>query len=386
MENIYIHINGLTHHDIAERREEFLAKAVGRTIVLRPAPMSFDARMLEAFVGADCVGVVARIDVPLAWRALSALGEGAKRLRGTIVDVAPYELTAEFEVEALGEFELEANKLGEWNYGGRVMQPWESMRKMDYLAEEIEAELQHKELDEAYIADLLKAFCDVAQFDISADGLALRNRLIQSLQSEGGEFRRKAAKQLREMSRIMGGDTWMMDLTTWLHTELPLSREAQPILLEPRNPDDVLAEAKLLPHDLWELYNHDRMRFVQDLYGLHPTREELLRVLSCLLWIDAHTVVDYNEDVIPLDELAECVLAEPSEERRYESMSVLNNLLSGKPQWASRASYIKEEIKKAHESGKGTNITLNQPQFDGPMYDVSGNSNVNIGGNGEESK
>ena len=57
MPTIKLHINGLTHRDIAERREDFVAKAVGRTIVLRPAPMSFDAQTLEAFVGADCVGV-----------------------------------------------------------------------------------------------------------------------------------------------------------------------------------------------------------------------------------------------------------------------------------------------------------------------------------------
>ena len=125
---------------------------------------------------------------------------------------------------------------------------------------------------------------------------------------------------------------------------------------------------------------------MKELYGASPTREELLKVLSCLLWVEAHTVVDYGEGVIPMDELAECVLAEPTEEQRYKSMAVLNNLLSDNPQWASRAKYIKEEIKKAHEQEKGTNITLNQPQFDGPMYDVSGNSNVNIGGNGEEGK
>ena len=31
-------------------------------------------------------------------------------------------------------------------------------------------------------------------------------------------------------------------------------------------------------------------------------------------------------------------------------------------------------------------VTMNNPQFSGPMYDVTGNDNVNIGGNGKESK
>ena len=35
---------------------------------------------------------------------------------------------------------------------------------------------------------------------------------------------------------------------------------------------------------------------------------------------------------------------------------------------------------------KQFNVTLNNSQIDGPMYDISGNDNVNIGGNGQESK
>lgn len=383
MKNIYIHIQGLTHRDIADRREEFLATAVGRTIVLRPAPQSFDTRTLEAFVGVDCVGVVSRLYLSMAWRAMP---EGESVLRGRIVAKENYELTALFEVEKLRDVQPVVSELADWKYEGPVMASWPCMRKMDYLADEMALMLGEKECNEADFREMMDAFCKAIPYDISIDGQDMRTNLLQLLSPEDNDLRRETASQLREASRIMGGNTWMSSLAVWIHQELATSSDVQRLLLEPLPVDMMVEAAKRLPCNLWELFKYNKVQFVKELYGASPTREELLKVLSCLMWVEAHTVVDYGEDVIPMDELAECVLAEPTEEQRYKSMAVLNNLLSDNPQWASRAKYIKEEIKKAYEQEKGTNITLNQPQFDGPMYDVSGNSNVNIGGNGEESK
>ena len=362
MQTIHLHINGLTHRDIAERREEFLATAVGRSIVLRPAPVSVDARALEAYVGADCVGVVARVDVDLAWRALNA-GKGESRsLRGRIVEAAPYELTMECEVEALADPQEEASDLSEWHYEGRVMQEWSCMRKMDYLAEEMEVELMKPEPDETFMTEMLEAFCQVAGFDISTEGMDRRKRLLQLLEQEGNsaqaEWRKAAASRLREMSRRMGGNTCMGELADWMRKELPASSEVQTVVLEPRRWEDVQTEARQLPHDLWQLYNHDSVQFIRVLYGAKPTRKTLLGVLSCLMWLDAHTAEP--TDNISLGELARRVVTAPTEELRTNGMTTLNNLLSDDPRWPAFAKEIKQELLERGKSDEGaSNTTFN---------------------------
>lgn len=65
MEKIRLHIVGLTHHDVAGRREEFVRTAAQRAVVIRPAKLHVDGGTLEAFVGAECVGVVTTLDLSL---------------------------------------------------------------------------------------------------------------------------------------------------------------------------------------------------------------------------------------------------------------------------------------------------------------------------------
>ena len=358
MQTIHLHINGLTHRDIAERREEFLATAVGRSVVLRPAPQSFEQGTLEAFVGVDCVGVVSKLYLSLAWRAMP---EGESVLRGRIVATEDYDLTVAIEVEKLRDAQPVVSALAEWKYEGPVMTSWPSMRKMDYLVGEMTRMLGEKNCDEVEFRGMMDAFCKAILFDISVDGLNMRTRLLELLMPEDSDFKRETSSQLREASRRMGGNTWTASLAAWIRQELATSDDVQRLLLEPMPVEMMVEAAKRLPCNLWELFKHDKVQFVRELYGAHPTREELLKVLSCLLWIEAHTVINYDEDIVSLDKLAECVLAEPTEKRRYESMSVLNNLLSDNPKWSSRVSYIKEEIKKAHEqekNGRG-NTTFN---------------------------
>ena len=68
---------------------------------------------MEAYVGAECVGVVTMLDLTLAQRALAGSGQ-AGRLRGRIVEAEPYMPTVECHVEALGERTSMASRLAEW--------------------------------------------------------------------------------------------------------------------------------------------------------------------------------------------------------------------------------------------------------------------------------
>ena len=104
---IQLHIQGMTHHDIAARREEFVSTAVGRRIALRAARLCEDGRTVEAYVGGECVGVVARLDRDLAVGALRTEEKGGV-LRGRIVEARDYVLLAEIKVAELPQVEAPA--------------------------------------------------------------------------------------------------------------------------------------------------------------------------------------------------------------------------------------------------------------------------------------
>ena len=364
MNTIQLHINGLTHRDIALRREAFVETAVGRSIVVRPACLTKDKRTMEAFVGADCVGVVSRMSLDLAWSALQ--GDGKASLRGRIVKAEPYDLTMECEVGVLAELPQEDSDLSQWTYTGRTMPMWPSMRKMDYLSEEMQLMLSEPVSSEEDFMEMMQVFCDVAPFDLSLEGQDMRKQLLLLLEERSdeasSEWRARAVQMLMEVSRRMGGNTWKSEFWKWMHKELPLSSEVQILLTEPLQVDEMVDAARRLPLNLWELYKNDGVQFLNVLYGARPKRDKLLSVLSCLMWVEAHTV-EADEDNISLDELAERIVLEPTEEMRQKSLTVVNNLLSDNPNWASRVGYIKQ---KMHEDKPIGNT------FNGPVGQVIG--------------
>lgn len=382
MLSVKIHIVGMTHHDIASRREEFVRTAVGRTAVLRPAPMGYDERTMEAYVGAECVGVVPVLDLTLAQRALAGSGE-AGRLRGRIVEAEPYMLTVECRVEALGERTPMASRLAEWEYTGAVMAlPWTS--KMDYLTEELELLLGREDVAAEEVTALLDALCEVVRFDLSNDGIEARSRVLLLLENPGGKeptgelpaWRKEAAARLREVSRRMGGDHCMTELATWVRADLATSLEGELLVSQPQDIDEMTEAARRLPENLWELYRQDGVKFLRKLYGMRPSREELQRVLSCVIWLEAH-LVRLADDSIELGELARRVVAEKNESRRSQMIDDMLHLFSQDGRWAPHHADIiralaAEDEKQRRERAKS------QIHVDGNYVDVHDNNGLNI--------
>lgn len=282
---IQLHIQGLTHHDIAARREAFVCTAVGRRIALRAARLCEDGRTVEAYVGGECVGVVARLDRDLAVAALR--GEAKGVLRGRIVEAQDYVLLAEMTVAELPQVEMPASVLREWRYAGPLLAERAEERKLAFLEEELTALLaEGDEADAEEVLELLEVFCRTAPYDISAEGLELRRQLVQWLSRAGDAHLREAAERVREMSQRMGGDRWMAQLGEWMKAELPTSRQALMLTVEATALDDVRSAAARLPQGLMALWRSDTAQFVRVLYGMMPTREELRRVMSCLMVLE----------------------------------------------------------------------------------------------------
>ena len=283
---IQLHIQGLTHHDIAARREQFVSTAVGRRIALRAARLCEDGRTVEAYVGGECVGVVARLDRDLAVGALRTEEKGGV-LHGRIVEARDYVLLAEIKVTELPQVEAPASVLRDWKYSGPLLAERAEERKLAFLEEELTALLtEDTDVDVEEVLELLQVFCRTAPYDISAEGLELRRQLVQWLSAAEDAHLREAAELVREMSQRMGGDTWMAQLGEWMKAELPTSREALTMEVEAAALAEVRAEAERLPQGLMALWRSDMAQFVRVLYGMLPTREKLRRVLSCLVVLE----------------------------------------------------------------------------------------------------
>ena len=338
----------MSHRDIAARREEFVRSAVGRPVVFRMAPMGYDQQAVEAYVGADCVGVVPVLDLSLALRAMR--GQGG-RLRGCIVAAEPYELTAACHVEVLGELVAMASGLEEWSYEGPVMPlPWAN--KLCYFTEELTGLLESgcAEAPEGF-AELLEGLCEVVRYDLSGEGIEARSQLLLLLENPGGRepegelaaWRREAAARLREVSQRMGGDHWMAELAAWVRGELSTSLEAQLLVARPLALEEMLEAARRLPGSLWELYRQDGVKFLRVLYGLRPTRSELARVFSCVIWVEAHLAL-VADDSITLSELECRVVALRGEARRSQVIDDMLHLFGEDARWAQHHAAILQKV------------------------------------------
>lgn len=290
MKTIQLHINGLTHHDIAARREDFVSTAVGRRMVLRAAPCREGEWAVAAYVGADMVGYVARLDLDDAWAAMKGMGTNV--LRGKIVSAKAYSVVFICEVDCMDEGATATTVLPEgWLYTGPMMPELELWHRLDYLGGEMELLLAEESVDVAEFMELLEAFCKLAPYDVSSEMMMCRRRLICRLEDSNDATLRKAADTLEELSQRMGGDHGVAELGRWMKHELPASKEARAMrswVVSPTVRTEIMMAAASLPSGLMMEWQTDEVQFARLLYGMHLTRERVHQILSCLLWMDSN--------------------------------------------------------------------------------------------------
>lgn len=285
MNEVLLTIRGLTHSEISGEREAFLQSALGRRIWLQPASQLLDELRVEAFVGTKQVGCVASEDVSLFWQAMDAVkSSNGGMLQGKIVKVEDYMLVARVCVPLLEKPRVEAVELTNWEYSGPVMYKTREEVKLEFLIGRLSEDLSIMEQDE--VLELLDAFCQLIVHDLSREAQAFRKSLRKRLGESESEELRQASQRIEELSRRMGGNTMMGKMGQWLKNELTGSDEA---LMMPASKyvfSRIVAEAKKLPKNLFELWHRDTAQMARVLYGMRARREDVRRVLSCLVWIE----------------------------------------------------------------------------------------------------
>jgi len=286
MNEVQLTIRGLTHSEISAEREAFLQSALGRRIWLQPASQLLDELRVEAFVGTKQVGCVASEDVSLFWQAMDAVksSNGGGMLQGEIVKVEDYMLVARVCVPLLEKPRVEAVELTNWEYSGPVMYKTREEVKLDFLTGRLSEDLSIMEQDE--VLELLDAFCQLIVHDLSREAQAFRKSLRKRLGESESEELRQASQRIEELSRRMGGNTMMGKMGQWLKNELTESDEAQMMPARKYVFSRIVAEAKKLPKNLFELWHRNTAQMARVLYGMRARREDVRRVLSCLVWIE----------------------------------------------------------------------------------------------------
>ena len=286
MNDVLLTIRGLTHSEISGEREAFLQRALGRRIWLRPASRLLDELRVEAFVGTKQVGCVASEDVSLFWQAMDAArnGSGCDMLQGEIVKVEDYRIVARLRVTLLEKPREDAAELAEWEYSGPMMYKTREEVKLEFLTARLSEDLLTMEEDE--VLELLDAFCQLIVHDLSREAQAFRKSLQTRLGVCESEELRQSSRYIEELSRRMGGNTMMGKMGQWLKNELTESEAALTMPAREHNYSRIVAEAKKLPKNLLDLWHRDTAQMARVLYGMRASREEIRRVLSCLVWIE----------------------------------------------------------------------------------------------------
>ena len=286
MIDVLLTIRGLTHSEISGEREAFLQSALGCRIWLQPASQLLDEMRVEAFVGTKQVGCVASEDLSLFWQAMDAVksSSGGNMLQGEIVKVEDYMILARIRVPLLEKPRIEAVELTNWEYNGPLMYKSKEEVKLEYLTARLSEDISTMEQDE--VLELLDAFCQLIVYDLSREAQAFRKSLRKRLEECESEELRQASRHIEELSRRIGGNTMMEKMGQWLKNELTESDAA--LMMPVRNYEfsRIVAEAKKLPKNMFELWHRDTAQMARVLYGLRATRDDVRRVLSCLVWIE----------------------------------------------------------------------------------------------------
>jgi len=310
--NVFLTIRGLTHSEIRDEREAFLQRAMGRLIWLHPAPQLLDEQRVEAFVGAKQVGCVASEDLNLFWQAMDAVRNSGNSdcdmLQGEIVEVEDYRLVTRISVPMLEKPRMAANELENWEYTGPMMYKTREEVKLEFLTARLSEDFSI--LGQEEVMEMLDALCPLIIHDLSREAQSFRKSLQTRLAESSCEELRQASERIEELSRRMGGETMMNKMGEWLKHELTASDEALLMSASKSNLSHIVAEARKLPKNLFELWHRSPEQMARVLYGMRAARKDIRRVLSCLVWIELKerefgVHYDDSRDWLKFDEMIE---------------------------------------------------------------------------------
>lgn len=292
---IELPINGLTHHDLQGPglREAYVAVAKGRQVVLIAQPCAFDLSCVAVYDEARYIGNVMSEYTTTAQQVLMASAE--EMLCGTIVAVEKegYRLRVDCgDCPVVSEEEVRQRLprgLGEWTTSVARMMHCERLQRVVAMEKVLTSHLRNggpAAVDATVrVADALS---DLLRFDLSSEMRCSRKLFCKLLSDSGVQELVEAGERMMAACQRVGGDHQMADFGEWAKKELSRGILANRMLSETKGVarQKVVQEARALPGGLYELWQTDVTEFARVVYGMWLSRDELLRMLSCLIWLD----------------------------------------------------------------------------------------------------
>ena len=287
----------LPYYDVGGCLDEFLAKAQGRAMTLRPDPANeFDVHAVCAYDWQGRhVGYVAVHDQKEAWQTLR--GSGRKSLRGHVVGVNGEHKCLLFEchVETLGEADdlYPTASYQEWTYTGPMLKATQELVTLDYMTDEISERLDEYEGwsdEEREDFEMLTArFCQLSRYDLSGEMGDYRRRLCLRLMSIDNHMFDGLVEELkmafgRTGREVHGGEV----LDYWMRI-ISEPKTIRPLLACRHDYDveKVQKELEAFPESMFELWQEDRERFVTKLLYMHIPRRVLWLLVSGIAFYEA---------------------------------------------------------------------------------------------------
>ena len=308
-----LRIVALPYYEVGASLDGFMSEAPGRAMTLRPEPTNVvDAHAIRAYDWQGRhVGYVAHHSQQLAWLLLR--GSGRHSLRGTVTDVDKVHKCVIFEcsVETVGEVQelYPPGPFLDWTYTGPVLKPTPERSKLEYMTEELCERLDERaswnDRQQEDFAVLMEQFCQLSQYDLSAEMADYRRRLFLRLKGTGHSELSRLADELQmsvgRMGRSLnGGDVhhyWMNILTA--------TDNASGLMPSCKGYDaeEVRAQLEEFPEGLYDVWLLNRGQFIQRVLYMHIPYDVLWKLVSGIAFVEAAerrddvgTTVDEQEE------------------------------------------------------------------------------------------
>ena len=352
MQSCKIHIVALPYYDVGGCLDDFLAKAQGRAMTLRPDPANdFDMCAVCAYDWQGRhVGYVASHDLKEAWQTIR--GSGRKSLRGHVVEVNGEHKCLLFEchVETLGEADdlYPTASYQEWMYTVPVLKATQELVTLDYMMDEISERLDEYEewSDEDWedFETLTARFCQLSRYDLSGEMSDFRRRLCLRLMGIDGIRFGGLAEELkmafgRTGREVNGGEV----LSYWMRI-ISEPKTIKPLMVcrHEYDADKLRRELERFPESMFELWLENRERFVAKLLYMHIPRRVLWQLVSGIAFYEAVRSLEQVQKG-EQETIAERILQLPTVELQYEAYQQITALLTG-TSWNEKAVEVLESM------------------------------------------
>ena len=308
-----LRIVALPYYEVGACLDGFMSEAIGRAMTLRPEPTNVvDALAIRAYDWQGRhIGYVSHNSQQLAWQLLR--GSGRHSLRGTVVAVDKVHKCVFFEctVETVGEAQelYPQGPFLDWTYTGPVLKPTPERSKLEYMTEELSERLDERaswdDRQQQDFLTLIGEFCQLSQYDLSAEMADYRRRLYLRLRGTGHPELSHMADELQmsvgRMGRSLNGGAvqrYWLDILTASGTASALLPSCKGY-----DAEDVRAQLELFPEGLYDVWQLNRGQFIQKVLYMHIPHDVLWKLVSGIAFVEAATRKD---DIgTPVDEQEE---------------------------------------------------------------------------------